>query len=109
MDSVVALGTETGAVLRLTGWIGPRSNRSFSLLYNNYPIRKWTVHARTRAPDGSAIEGPHKHAWDDELFDEYAYVPDDIRVGEVWEEFDDFLKECNVVLLGGIQSTMPQR
>jgi len=105
MDSVIALGSESGAVLRLTGWIGP-FNRSFVLLYNNYPIRKWTVHSRTKAPDGSTIEGPHKHTWDDELEDEFAYVPEDIRIGSPQEELEDFLKECNVSILGGIQYAM---
>jgi hypothetical protein len=103
MDSVAVLGSETKALLRLTGWIGPR-NRSFALLYNNYPIRKWTVHARTKAPDGGLIEGPHKHAWDDVLQDEYAYVPSDIRIGKADEEFEDFLKECNIELLSGVQT-----
>ena len=106
MEPVLVLGTVSGAVLRLLGWIGPR-NRSFVLLYNNCPIRKWTVHARTKAPDGTRIDGPHKHTWDDILGDEYAYVPDDIRIGNPWEELEDFLRECNVTLLGsfGIQSS----
>lgn len=105
MDAVMALGEESGAVLKLTGWIGPQ-NRSFVLLYNNYPIRKWTVHHRTKAPDGSTIEGPHKHAWDDDLEDEFAFVPDDIRIGKAPEELEDFLKECNITVLGGMQFPM---
>lgn len=102
IDSAAVLTEDTEKVLRLTGWIGPY-NRSFVLLFNNYPIRKWTVHRRTKAPDGTTIEGPHKHAWDDDLQDEYAYVPTDIRIGSANEEFEDFLKECNITLLSGIQ------
>jgi hypothetical protein len=104
---VAVLGTQSGALLRLNCWLGPYDNRSFALLHNNQPIRKWTVHARTKAPDDGPIYGPHKHTWDDELGDEYTYVPDDIRVGDAEEEFEDFLAECNIVFIGGVQSTMP--
>ena len=95
-DSVV-LGTESGTILRLTGFVG-RSNRSFALLYRNAPIRKYTAHSGHRNPDGTRIEGPHKHTWDDTFEGAVAYVPNDIRIGEPNEELIDFLKECNVTL-----------
>lgn len=103
----VAVLAESGEVLRLTGKVGPY-NRSYVLLYKNQPIRKWTVHQRTQAPDGTVIEGPHKHAWDDELADEYAYVPEDIRIGDPFEELEDFLKECNIKLLGSFTAQYRQ-
>ncbi len=106
MDDVTVLA-ESGEVLRLTGKIGPY-NRSYVVLYKNHPIRKWTFHRRTRAPDGSLIEGPHKHTWDDELADEYAYVPDNIRIGDPYEELEDFLKECNITVLGKISGQYRQ-
>lgn len=99
MDDVIVLGLRSGQVLKLAGWIGPK-NRSYALLCRNQPIRKWTVHEQTKRPDGTALLGPHKHSWDDELEDEYAYVPEDIRIGNPFDELQDFLAECNIQLVG---------
>ena len=94
------LSVDSGAVLSLRGYVGVK-NRSYALLYQNTPIRKYTVHDRHRNPaTGEVVLGPHKHTWDDEWADKIVYVPDDIRVGDPNEELLDFLAECNIRLQG---------
>lgn len=102
MSEVIVLGANSGRTGRLAGYIGPE-NRSFVLLYRNQPIRKWTVHHHHKLPDGLVIYGPHKHLWDDDYEDEIAYVPTDIEVGDANVELRDFLRECNIEVLGAIQ------
>ena len=46
------------------------------------------------------VTQPHKHLWDDEWEDKRVYIPDDIRFGDINEEFVDFLRECNIQLRG---------
>ena len=94
------LAEHSGRLLRLIGNAGIR-NRSFGLLYNNTPIRLWcyNYHRRTN-PDGEVIQGPHKHRYDEDADVIWAYVPDDMRPGDVNREFRDFLNECNVRLQG---------
>ena len=65
--TVMAL--ESKQVLTLHGYIG-RKNHSFALLYQNSPIRKYTVHDRHRDPvTREIVRGPHKHGWDDQWED----------------------------------------
>lgn len=91
---------ETGEMLELRGYVGQR-NRSFVLLYQNVPIRKYTVHSRHKDPvTKETVTGPHKHTWDDIYEDNRVYVPNDIRIGNPDEELMDFLKECNITLRG---------
>ena len=52
----------------------------------------------------TVIYGPHKHIWDDDYEDEYAYVPNDIVVGNPNVELRDFLRECNVEVMGTMQA-----
>ena len=101
LQDVVVL-TESGTMLRLTGYVG-RKNRSFALLYRNTPIRRYTAHDQHKNPDGEIIRGPHKHIWDDAFEDRVAYVPDDIRIGDPNEELFDFLTECNVTIRSSYQ------
>lgn len=105
LDDILVLCTTSQEILKLRGYVGPR-NRSFVLLWKNYPIRKWTVHSRGKLPDGTRIDGPHKHVWDDDLEDEWCYVPTDIRIGNPNEELIDFLRECNIELLGSYRTEL---
>ena len=94
------LATETAELLSCHGFVG-RKNRSFVLLYQNTPIRKYTVHDRHIDPKtGFRATGPHKHFWDDIYKDDLVYIPDDIRIGNPNDELLDFLKECNISLRG---------
>ena len=94
------------APLRLVGFIG-KTNRSFALLYQNLPIRKYTVHDHhTNPKTGEVVYGPHKHTWDDDWEDGLVYVPADIRSGDVNEELIGFLNECNIRLEGAYQPLM---
>lgn len=91
---------DTNEICSLRGQVG-RSNRSLALLYNNTPIRKWTVHHQHRNPvTREIVREPHKHTWDDVYEDKIIYIPDDIRVGDVNDELLDFLNECNITLRG---------
>ena len=93
-----ALVERSGEILRLVGYVG-KKNRSFALLYQNTPVRKFTVHDRHTDPKtGERVTGPHKHWWDDEHEDRRVYIPTDIRIGDPNHELIDFLKECNVSL-----------
>ena len=86
--------------LNLRGFYG-KKNRSFVLLYRNTPIRKYTVHASYKDPvTRQVVRQPHKHWWDDEWEDRGVYIPNDIRIGNLNEEFLDFLQECNIELRG---------
>src|SRR5579884_699896 len=92
--------------LRLVGSYG-RTNWSFALLVNTIPIRRLTMHGgRHTNPDGTVIEEPHKHIWDDLHRDREAYVPTDIDFSDVNEAFFDFLKECGITLMGQYQPLM---
>ena len=100
--SVLAEGS--GEYLSLRGYIG-RKNRSFTLLYQDSPIRKYTVHDRHRDPVTRIVyTEPHKHYWDDVWEDKRVYLPDDIRIGDPNEELEDFLSECKISLRGSYTS-----
>ena len=91
---------ESERTLSLRGFYG-RKNRSFVSLYRNTPIRKYTVHSSHKDPvTRLVVRQPHKHWWDDEWEDRRVYIPNDIRVGNLNEEFLDFLQECNIELRG---------
>lgn len=93
-----------GELLRLVGRVGVR-NHSFSLLYRNIPIRRFCTIRSHRNPDGQRIIQPHKHRYIEAAEElAWAYVPDDIRLGNINEEFQDFLGECNITLIGSYQS-----
>ncbi len=102
LQDAVVLARESGTRLGLRGYVG-RTNRGFSLLHKNTPIRKYTAHARHPNPDGTKIEGPHKHTWDTIFEDHIAYIPTDIRFGDANDELVDFLAECNVTLISTYQ------
>ena len=100
------LAPSSNTALRLAGRKGKR-NRSFALLFGGDPIKMITVHAVHCNPDGTRIREPHKHTWDETYEDRQAYVPDDISFGDINREFQDFLKQCNIRLLGTYASIMP--
>lgn len=98
---------DTGETLTLKGFLG-KTNRSFALLYQNTPIRKYTVHAFHRDPvTRERVTVPHKHTWDDDWGDQRVYVPNDIRAGNPDEELIDFLAECNITLRGSYPYSRP--
>lgn len=98
---------DTGETLTLKAFMG-KTNRSFALLYQNTPIRKYTVHAFHRDPvTRERVTDPHKHTWDDEWEDQRVYLPDDIRIGNPDEELVDFLAECNITLRGSYPYSLP--
>lgn len=96
---------DTRQLLRLTGTIGKR-NYSFALLFNNYPIRKYTKHYSHRdSRTGERVRVPHKHTWDQDKADSEVYIPSDIDPdSDINEQFLAFCKECNIELLGGCQA-----
>jgi hypothetical protein len=97
---------ESEEILSLRGTVG-KKNRSFVLLYQNTPIRKYTVHAFHRDPvTRERVTQPHKHWWDDEWEDKRVYIPNDIRIGNANDELVDFLQECNISLRGNYASRM---
>ena len=102
--TVLAIGSPVS--LQLVGNYGKR-HWSFALLVENTPIRRcdyqWSSH---RNPDGTKIAQPHKHRWDDVHQDREAYVPDDISFSDVNQAFFDFLRECNIMLIGPYQPLM---
>ena len=93
------LALASGRLLRLKGYVG-RTNYSFTLLYNNSPIRKYTVHHHHKNPSGEVIYGPHKHTWDDVDEDHWVYVPNNISTDNPYAALLDFLAECNITLHG---------
>ena len=100
--SARVLSLDSGESLKLDGYVG-RKNRSFTLLYQNVPIRKFTVHndqPHTDPVTCKVFTQPHKHFWDDDWEDGRAYIPNDIRLGNINEELMDFLTECNIELRG---------
>ena len=98
---VLVVGTTQ--LLRLTGTCGVR-NHSFCLLLNNFPIRRWDMKRRHKNPDNEPISGPHKHRFDEQQGDQWAYKPPDIHAGDVNEDFLAFLSECNIELKGDYQT-----
>ena len=71
------------------------------MLFQNQPIRKYTVHAFHRDPvTRKRVTEPHKHTWDDEWEDQLVYIPNDIRIGDPNDELLDFLRECNISFRG---------
>lgn len=95
-----ALSVDPVAILRVTGFVG-RRNHSFALLYDNYPIRKYTKHHRHRS-QSQVFTQPHKHTWDGATRDWEAYVPADIDpLSTVDEQFLAFCRECRIDLVGG--------
>ncbi len=66
------------------------------MLYKSSKIvRRWDDAIHTN-PDGERIEGSHKHYWEPEHEDNYAYPVDDITTDDVDQAFQDFLDECNI-------------
>ena len=100
------LALESKDVLSLRGYVGLK-NRSFVLLYQNTPIRKYTVHDRHRDPvTREVVSGPHKHTWDEQWQDQRVYIPTDIDQRDPNSELLSFLSECNIELRGTYEGQM---
>ena len=98
--NAAAVGREE--VFKLRGFIG-KTNHSFVLLYNNYPIRKFTKHAPHTIGKTIYYE-PHKHVWDGKTENMEAYIPDDIDPNDnLNKQFLDFCDECNIEIMGEYQ------
>ncbi|WP_435078391.1 DUF6978 family protein [Halococcus sp. AFM35] len=84
--------------LLMKGWM--RESYGFTLLYRGSKIvRRWDDSIHTN-PNGERLEGSHKHYWDGQHEDRFAYKVDDIATDDVDEAFMDFLNECNIELRG---------
>lgn len=100
-----ALSVDPRAIFALRGYIG-RANHSFALLYENYPIRKYTKHLKHRIGD-RILRVPHKHVWDYDSEDHDAYIPSDIDPdSDINDQFLAFCSECNIDLIGGYQRVL---
>ena len=100
------MAVESKQILSLRGYVGAK-NRGYVLLYQNTPIRKYTVHDRHRDPaTGEVVRGPHKHVWDEEWGDRHVYVPEDIDDTDPNSELLSFLAECNVTLRSSYSGQM---
>lgn len=100
------LAVEQNELLKLCGVVGKR-NHSFVLLYQNYPLRKYTKHLQHRdSKTGQLVKEPHKHIWDETVGDTEVYVPNDINPeDDIDDQFMAFCAECNIELTGGYQRT----
>jgi len=92
---------ERDELARLAGHVG-KTNFNFSLLYGNEPIRRCHKGFEHRNPDGSKVTGIHKHIWDDEEEDRWAYEPESFP-DDPNRAFLEFLDECNIELRGNYQ------
>lgn len=87
---------------QIRGAIG-KKNYSFALLYDNIPLRCFTVHSQHKKPDGTPVREPHKHVWDELNEGREVYIPDDIDLSDINQAFKDFLAEVNVEIRGSYQ------
>lgn len=68
--------------LVLKAW--KRQNYGFCLLYKGSKIvRRWDSSTPHINPDGGTIEQPHKHYWDENHEDKFAYPVDDIATNDL--------------------------
>lgn len=101
--NVKVIAPDLNEVLELRGKIG-KANRSFTLLYRKEPIRRYCAQGRHTAPDGTRIDGHHKHTWDEVSRDGYIYVPDDIdENADVNDQLFQFMQEQNILCVGDYQ------
>lgn len=81
--------------LLLKGW--KREAYGFCLLYKTSRIiRRWDNITPHTNPDGEVIDGPHKHYWDGNHEDGFAYAVDDVATNDVDRAFQDFLEEESI-------------
>lgn len=100
------LAPEIEEVLELTAYVG-RTNRSYTLLYQSLPIRRYDAQGRHVTPDKQVVLGPHKHIWDLVHKDNYAYVPTDIDPNaDPNIQLFQFLREQNISVLSNYQTRM---
>lgn len=86
---------------RVVGHVG-KTNFNFALLYGNEPIRRCHKSFEHRNPDGDTVSGIHKHTWDEEYDDQWAYEPEGFP-DEPNNAFVEFLTECNIEMRGNYQ------
>jgi len=92
---------DSAAKLTLKAW--KRRNYGFCLLYKSSKVvRRWDDGFH-RNPDGTLIEGSHKHQWHPQYEDKKAYSVEDITTDNVDDAFFDFLDEENIELRGEYQ------
>jgi len=90
---------DTGELLTLKGTVG-KTNFSFALLYANYPICKYTKHHKHHNPTCQVLTRGHIHTWDELHEDGMAEEANHIDEGDINNAFMQFLKECNIQLIG---------
>lgn len=79
---------------------------SFALHYRrNQLIRRWDFLRHTN-PDGTVINGPHKHYWTPEHGDDNAYEVYDVPTDNVDDALLAFLEECKIKIEGSYQPAL---
>jgi len=100
-----ALTISTKEMMVLRGYLG-KDNYSFTLLYNNIPIRKFTKHHK-HTWNGVDYLKPHKHIWDEITEDKEVYIPNDIDPKtDISTQLIAFCRECNIEIKGGYQNLL---
>lgn len=103
---VRVIAPEVKEVLELRGVIG-KTKRSFTLLFENQPIRRYCNRGQHRTHEGLVINGPHKHTWDQIYGDAPAYIPNDIDPqADPNDQLLQFLSEQNITLEASYQRIM---
>jgi len=102
------LAPDTSELLDFKGVRG-KTNYSYALLWRGVPIRKATLHFQHTNPDGQHIGEPHKHRWDENDEDGWAYVPDDMHWDNPDQALLDFLAECKIRYTGTYQFQLMPR
>lgn len=93
------------AMLKVKGTLTER-RYSFSLWYsNNQLIRRWDIKRHVNV-DGTVICGPHKHRWTEEHGEKLVYLVNDVAENDVNQGLSDFLKECNISLVGAYRAVL---
>lgn len=107
---VRVLAPSLNEVLSLSGNIG-KTNHGFTLLFGGEVIRRYDhTYTPHMNPDGSKIQQPHKHRYDQNAGNQWAYVPNDIDSNEnINVQLMQFLDEANIRLEGQYKLLLIER
>ncbi|MEX2230401.1 MAG: hypothetical protein WEB13_12280 [Dehalococcoidia bacterium] len=75
-----------------------------AFIYANICIARWESSGAHPNPDGTRLDGPHKHRWSAVHEDRVAYQPNDISEIDQNSILLSFLTECRIDLEGGYES-----
>jgi len=104
---VKVLANKIDKILKLNCFKG-KTNYSFTLLYKNYPIRRYTKHhIHCSKSTGEIFTEPHKHIWESDNENDKAYIPTDINPNDsIEKQLFSFLKEENITIQSNYQTSM---